>query len=51
MEFVTGKAGTNHISGADMAAMYRGLLIADDVVLSEGDKLACTVLDANTAQI
>lgn len=51
MEFVTGKAGTNHISGADMAAMYRGLLIADDVVLSEGDKLACTMLDANTAQI
>ena len=51
MEFVTGKAGTNHISGADMAAMYRGLLIADDVVLSEGDKLACTMLDANTVEI
>ena len=51
MEFVTGKMGSNHISGADMAAMYRGLLIADDVVLAEGDQLSCTMLNANTAQI
>jgi len=51
MEFVTGKAGSNHISGADMAAMYRGLLVADDVVLADADMLACTMLDANTAEI
>ena len=51
MELVTGKAGTNHISGADLAAMYRGLLIADDVVLATGDKLSCTMTDANTAEI
>ena len=51
MELVTGKAGTDHISAADLAAMYRGLLIADDCVLDEGDKLSCTMLDANTAEI
>ena len=51
MELVTGKAGTDHISAADLAAMYRGLLIADDCVLEEGDKLSCTMLDANTAEI
>ena len=51
MEFVTGYAGTDHISAADMASLYRGLLIADDVVLDTGQKLGCTMLDANTAEI
>ena len=51
MELVTAHAGENHISAADLAAMYRGLLVADDVVLSDGDKLSCTMLNANTAQI
>ena len=51
MELVTGKAGASHISAADLAAMYRGLLIADDCVLDEGDKLSCTMTDANTAEI
>ena len=51
MELVTGRAGSDHISSADLAAMYRGLLVADDVVLAEGDQLSCTMLNANTAQI
>ena len=51
MEFVTGHAGTDHISAADMASLYRGLLISDDVVLDSGSKLSCTMLDANTAEI
>jgi hypothetical protein len=51
MEFVTGHAGTDHISAADMASLYRGLLIDDDAVLDSGDKLSCTMLDANTAEI
>ena len=51
MELVTGKGATDHVSSADMASLYRGLLIADDAVLDTGDKLACTMLDANTAEI
>ena len=51
MELVTGHAGSNHISAADMASMYRGILTDDDCVLASGDKLACTMLDANTAEI
>ena len=51
MEFVTGHAGTDHISAADMAALYRGLLIEDDVVLATGSQLECTMIDANTAEI
>ena len=51
MEFVTGHAGTDHISAADMASLYRGLLISDDVVLDTGSQLECTMLDANTAEI
>jgi len=51
MEFVTGKAGTNHISGADKAAMFRGLLVSEDVVLEDGDQLSCTLLDANTVEL
>ena len=51
MEFVTGHAGTEHISAADMASFYRGLLIADDVVLATGSKFSCEVIDANTVEI
>lgn len=51
MEFVTGHAGSDHISAADMAALYRGLLISRDVVLDTGQKMECTMLDANTAEI
>ena len=51
MELVTGKGATDHVSSADMASFYRGLLIADDVVLDTGDKLSCTMTDANTAEI
>lgn len=51
MEFVTGHAGTDHISAADMASLYRGLLIEDDVVLATGSQLECTMIDANTAEI
>jgi len=51
MELVTGKAASDHISSADMASFYRGLLIADDAVLDTGDKLSCTMTDANTAEI
>ena len=34
-----------------MAALYRGLLISRDVVLDTGQKMECTMLDANTAEI
>ena len=51
MELVTGHAGSNHISAADMASMYRGILTDDDCVLASGDKLSCTMLDSNTAEI
>lgn len=51
MELVTGRAGTDHISSADMASLYRGVLVADDVVLASGEKLSCTMLNANTAEI
>ena len=51
MELVTGHAGSDHISAADMAALYRGLLIDKDVVLDTGQHLECTMLDANTAEI
>lgn len=51
MELVTGHAGTEHISAADMASLYRGLLVDDDVVLASGNQLECTMIDANTAEI
>ena len=51
MELVTGKGASDHVSSADVASFNRGLLTADDVVLDTGDKLSCTMLDANTAEI
>ena len=51
MELVTGKGVSDHVSSADVASFNRGLLTAGDVVLDTGDKLSCTMLDANTAEI
>lgn len=51
MDLVTGHAGTEHVSAADVAELVRGLFGDTDCVLNVGDKLACTVLDANTVQI
>lgn len=51
MDLVTGHAGTEHVSAADVAELVRGLFGDTDCVLNVGDKLACTVLDANTVQV
>ncbi len=51
MDLVTGHAGTEHISSADIAALLRGLYGDTDCVLVGDDQLACTILDSNTVQI
>ncbi len=51
MDFVTGHAGTEHISSSDMASMLRGLVGSTDCVLPEAGCLSCDLLDANTVEI
>lgn len=51
MELVTGHAGTEHISAADIASLVRGLFGDTDCVLQTDDQLECTIIDANTVQV
>ena len=51
MEIITGYTGENHVTSADDASLYRGILGADDYVLEVGNKFAATIVDNNTVRI
>jgi hypothetical protein len=51
MEIITGYTGENHVTSADDASLYRGILGADDYVLDVGNKFAATIIDNNTVRI
>ncbi len=51
MELVTGHAGEDHISAADIASMLRGIYSDTDVVLPVDDELEITILSANSVQV
>ena len=51
MELVTGHAGEDHISAADIASMLRGIYADADVVLPIDDELELTILSANSVQV
>lgn len=51
MEIITGYTGENHVTSADDASLYRGILGRDDYVLDVGNKFAATIIDNNTVRI
>ena len=50
-ELVTGYAGTEHITSAQVGAYNAGTFGAGKYVLDTADQLAATIIDANTIQI
>lgn len=51
MEIITGYTGENHVTSADDASLYRGILGSGDYVLDVGNKFAATIIDNNTVRI
>ena len=51
MDLVTGHAGTNHVSAADISCMLRCMYGDTDCVYDVDGKMACTVADSNTLEI
>lgn len=51
MEIITGYTGENHVTSADDASLYRGILGTGDYVLDVGNKFAATIIDNNTVRI
>ena len=51
MEIITGYTGENHVTSADDASLYRGILGQSDYVLDVGNKFAATIIDNNTIRI
>ena len=51
MEIITGYTGENHVTSADDASLYRGILGQDDYVLDVGNKFAATIVDNNTVRV
>ncbi|MFY9297454.1 MAG: hypothetical protein WAO42_12390 [Caldicoprobacterales bacterium] len=51
MEIITGYTGENHVTSADDASLYRGILGQDDYVLEVGNKFAATIVNNNTVRI
>lgn len=50
-ELVIGRRGENHVSSSDIAAMLRGLSVTEDVILTLGGNMECTVLSANSVEV
>ena len=51
MQIITGYTGESHVTSADDASLYRGILGRDDYVLDVGNKFAATIIDNNTVRI
>ena len=51
MQIITGYTGENHVTSADDASLYRGILGLDDYVLDVGSKFEATIIDNNTVRI
>ena len=51
MQIITGYTGENHVTSADDASLYRGILGQSDYVLDVGNKFAATIIDNNTVRI
>lgn len=51
MQIITGYTGESHVTSADDASLYRGIIGIDDYVLSAGSKFQASIIDNNTVRI
>lgn len=51
MKIITGKTGTNHVNSDDDRALHMGIFGTETYVLSIGECLKATMIDANTCRI